>query len=141
MLSPWDALPYFQPPRETFVDASAATVQLCQSDPMRVLLIFSVNPFAGNTQISLFNNPPPNQGMYLTSSRPDLVMNYSWFGPLVQQEWFAISGGSNVITVYTVSLAKWPSQKESSNVNAETLARLYSSLRSGNIKPAGWPKP
>ena len=110
-MAPWDAVPYFEEPKETSVSLSGIT-QVCAPNPNRVALMFAIDPSVATT-LSTSPAVAAGKGISLSTNTPPVLLRFADVGPLVQQAWFAVAnaGFGGVVTVWEVVLAKWPSVK------------------------------
>lgn len=121
-LSPWEAIPYFQAPRESLVALLANTPgQLCKADPQRVALIFSCSG-ANTVSVSLSANPVSGQGLNISGSFPPIQLLFAEVGPYVQQAFFGLTSFGLNVTVIEVTLAKWPKLKAGNGRNGSANA-------------------
>jgi len=114
ILPPWEQIPYFQPPTTIFKSGGGPWSLVVPADPNRVLLVFAVNG-AGIWQVW----PDPeaggqDTGINLVSTSPPLVINWSWWGPLVNAAWYAAGAGGSVLQILAQSLYRWPEKSQGS---------------------------
>lgn len=107
-LAPWDQLPYFDKPLEVHYAVGPGTVRILPANQRRVAFLVSVTTAAAPIQITMDQNAGASAGLYVASFQT-LAFTNGDFGPLTQQEWFAIVGGLGAdFTVVEVLLKDWP---------------------------------
>ncbi len=110
-LSPWDALPYFETPREQSTSFGIGTFSVIPANVQRVSLVIS-NSGPGPVVLHLDPNFAAGSGVPLAVGQT-LQFNHHDDGPLVQIEWFATSAAlGNTVTYLEVVLSKWPQTKD-----------------------------
>ena len=110
-MAPWDAAPYFQTPKESLVSLPGnAPTPVCAADPNRVALVFNS---AGLGAANFSTNPGvgTTQGVSTGGTLAPVKLLFCEVGPLVQMAWYANSTQATSVTVFEVTLAKWPAVK------------------------------
>lgn len=106
-MPPWDAATYFQQPTESVITLTGSTIQVVGGDPNRVAVMFCVS--SSSVTISLNRGSGLNTGgILISTSTPPLLLLFSQVGSLCQQAWFTSGGLGGIITVYSISLYRWP---------------------------------
>jgi len=110
LLSPWDAIPYFQPVMEEHVFFSSNGVIFAQADPMRIYLgVFPQQ--TTNYYVSTVADTIAAVGRILDGPDNPMELFHYKHGNLVQAEWWGSSPpGGDYCVVIQVRLSKWPTQ-------------------------------
>lgn len=107
-LPPWEAIPYFELPRETAVALTAnVSKQIVGANPQRVALIMAAQGVSA-VIVSTKNPASAASGIQLLGSLPPVQLLFQETGPLCQQAWFGFTTFDQSVTVYEVVLSKWP---------------------------------
>lgn len=117
-LAPWEVAALFQPPLDKQVSVVApAVASVVPADGTRYALIISiVPPSTGQCQVSVNPNMGTAEGIVPNTAAAPLVITLHDWGPLVQKAWFATNTnpGSSVLQVYSLSVQRWPRDKQRS---------------------------
>lgn len=104
-IPPWDALPYFAVPNETFLNAPGGGTQIVAYNPLRAYLWLSSGGGAAFS-ISLKPGITSNEGIVVTTADETILLTYETHGPLVNQAWYLGAAGAANLTVITVDLLR-----------------------------------
>lgn len=110
-LSPWDALPYFETPRELSFTFGPGMFLAIPRNVQRVSIVIS-NAGPGTFILHLDPNAIAGSGIILLNGQ-NIRFNHHDDGPLTQVEWWVGSAAlGNTISWFEVVLSKWPQKAD-----------------------------
>lgn len=115
LLPPWDQQGYFQKWQNATFTSGGPLIKLASADPMRILIVFA--SMVPGSQWFISPDPKSGTGSYgipVNNAGLPIVINWSWWGPLAQSEWWGFCTAAGPIYVLTQALKTWPTQEEGS---------------------------
>ena len=108
-LPPWLEMGWFQPIKETqFISAGIGDeIQVCTTDPMRVLIMMAAPP-GQNMFASTLRNNGLNAGIQVQATTLPLVITQAEYGLMCNVEWFVTTPVVMNFQVWEVLLRDWP---------------------------------
>lgn len=105
-LAPWDLLPYFRLPVETFYSTTTDGQKVVTANPMRWGLIFSTS-YTSTMGLTTNAGTSLAQGVIISQTNPTYMMTTDTHGPLPTLSWYVSVNGSQ-LTVIELILQSWP---------------------------------
>lgn len=112
MMSPWDAIAWFDTPTERVVNLAAppAWTKVAAFNPRRVVLLFGLLS-ATTVNVSTVQGAA-GSGFTIVSGEGFMVLRQATDGPLAQMDWYAQPNPGTSLTVIEVLLRDWPHTME-----------------------------
>lgn len=109
-LPPWHVAALFDQPVISSVSLGGTATEVAPANGRRWALIFAVAPaVAGQIGVLPSSAITTTNAIPVSASVLPLVISQDVFGPMVQMQWFGISGGIGpAITVIELTITQWP---------------------------------